>query len=180
MSLARTRDRRPRQRQRTNLQALIDAGLPIAAVASNVAGAPALARAEAPASRRRVFPLDAYPDRDERDEAHGRLARVARRRARRLAGYMHLLRPRFFAASRIESSTCIPAPLPAFPGAHAVEDALAAGVAETAATVHLVDEGVDTGPRHPAGARRRSSRETRPRACTRGSRRSSIACCPRS
>ena len=38
-----------------------------------------------------------------------------------------------------------PALLPAFPGAHAVEEALAAGVTETGATVHLVDEGVDTG-----------------------------------
>jgi phosphoribosylglycinamide formyltransferase-1 len=38
------------------------------------------------------------------------------------------------------------APLPAFPGAHPIEDVLAAGVAETAATVHYVDEGVDTGP----------------------------------
>jgi phosphoribosylglycinamide formyltransferase-1 len=38
-----------------------------------------------------------------------------------------------------------PALLPAFPGAHAVEDVLAAGAAQTGATVHLVDEGVDTG-----------------------------------
>ena len=38
-----------------------------------------------------------------------------------------------------------PALLPAFPGAHPVEDALAAGVTETGATVHMVDEGIDTG-----------------------------------
>ncbi|RME82125.1 MAG: phosphoribosylglycinamide formyltransferase, partial [Zetaproteobacteria bacterium] len=36
--------------------------------------------------------------------------------------------------------------LPAFPGAHAVRDALAYGVKVTGVTVHLVDEGVDTGP----------------------------------
>jgi phosphoribosylglycinamide formyltransferase-1 len=39
-----------------------------------------------------------------------------------------------------------PSLLPAFPGAHAVEEQLAAGVAETGATVHLVDEGIDSGP----------------------------------
>lgn len=39
-----------------------------------------------------------------------------------------------------------PALLPNFPGAHAVRDALAAGVAETGITVHIIDEGVDTGP----------------------------------
>jgi folate-dependent phosphoribosylglycinamide formyltransferase PurN len=39
-----------------------------------------------------------------------------------------------------------PALLPSFPGAHAVRDALAAGVASTGVTVHWVDEGVDTGP----------------------------------
>jgi phosphoribosylaminoimidazolecarboxamide formyltransferase/IMP cyclohydrolase len=39
-----------------------------------------------------------------------------------------------------------PALLPAFPGAHALRDALAAGVRSTGVTVHWVDEGVDTGP----------------------------------
>ena len=39
-----------------------------------------------------------------------------------------------------------PSLLPAFPGAHPIEDALAAGVETTGVTVHLVDEGVDTGP----------------------------------
>jgi phosphoribosylglycinamide formyltransferase-1 len=39
-----------------------------------------------------------------------------------------------------------PALLPAFPGAHAVRDALAAGAPVTGSTVHVVDAGVDTGP----------------------------------
>ena len=38
------------------------------------------------------------------------------------------------------------APLPDFPGPHPIHDVLAAGVPETAATVHYVDGGVDTGP----------------------------------
>ncbi|MFL5952131.1 MAG: formyltransferase family protein, partial [Gaiellaceae bacterium] len=51
----------------SNLQALIDAGLPIAAVASNRAGARALQRAEDAQIPTRVFELDRYADRDARD-----------------------------------------------------------------------------------------------------------------
>ena len=58
---------------------------------------------------------------------------------------MHLLRPTFLERfERIVNTHS--APLPDFPGAHPIEDVLAAGVPETAATVHYVDEGVDTGP----------------------------------
>ena len=60
------------------------------------------------------------------------------------AGYMHLLTPAF-----LERHTAInvhPSLLPDFPGTTPIEDALAAGVAETGVTVHFVDEGVDTGP----------------------------------
>ena len=62
-----------------------------------------------------------------------------------------------------------PALLPAFPGAHAVRDALAAGVTVTGATVHLVDAGVDTGP---VLAQREVAvlPGTTRRACTSGSR----------
>ena len=60
------------------------------------------------------------------------------------AGYMHLLRPVFL--DRFEKIVNThSAPLPEFPGAHPIEDVLAAGVPETAATVHYVDKGVDTG-----------------------------------
>jgi phosphoribosylglycinamide formyltransferase 1 len=62
------------------------------------------------------------------------------------AGFMKILGPAVLGAfpSRIVNSH--PALLPAFPGAHAVRDALAAGVDTTGTTVHLVDAGVDTGP----------------------------------
>jgi len=63
-----------------------------------------------------------------------------------LAGYMHVLRPEFFEAFGRRVVNTHSAPLPEFPGAHPIEDVLAAGVQETAATVHWVDEGVDTGP----------------------------------
>jgi phosphoribosylglycinamide formyltransferase-1 len=60
------------------------------------------------------------------------------------AGYMHLLTPVFL--DRFPVLNVHPSLLPAFPGMHAVEEALAAGVAETGVTVHFVDEGVDSGP----------------------------------
>jgi phosphoribosylglycinamide formyltransferase-1 len=62
------------------------------------------------------------------------------------AGFMRILPPRVVAALSPNLINTHPALLPAFPGAHAVRDALAAGVDETGVTVHIVDEGVDTGP----------------------------------
>jgi phosphoribosylglycinamide formyltransferase 1 len=129
----------------TNLQALLDAGLPVVAVASNVAGARAIGRAQAAGVPAAAFPAEEYADRDARDAAmadwlqeHGVELVVC-------AGYMQLLRPSFL--SRFPG--CIvnvhPAPLPAFPGAHPLEDVLAAGAGAAAATVHYVDDGVDTG-----------------------------------
>lgn len=59
------------------------------------------------------------------------------------AGFMRILSPDF--VNQFRTINTHPALLPAFPGAHAVADALAAGVGVTGATVHFVDEGVDTG-----------------------------------
>ena len=61
------------------------------------------------------------------------------------AGYMHLLRPTFLDRFPGRVVNVHPAPLPEFPGAHPLEDVLAAGASHAAATVHFVDEGVDTG-----------------------------------
>ena len=129
----------------TNLQALIDAALPIAAVASNKPGVRALERAAAAGIETAVFPAEDYESREARDEA---MARWLEERGVTLvvcAGYMHLLRKPFFErfAGRIVNTHS--APLPAFPGPHPIEDVLAAGVDESAATVHWVDEGIDTG-----------------------------------
>ena len=62
------------------------------------------------------------------------------------AGFMKLLGPAVLGAFPGRVVNTHPALLPAFPGAHAVRDALAAGVPTTGATVHLVDAGMDTGP----------------------------------
>ena len=61
------------------------------------------------------------------------------------AGFMRLVGPAVLAAFGGRLINTHPALLPAFPGASAVRDALAAGVAVTGATVHLVDAGMDTG-----------------------------------
>jgi phosphoribosylglycinamide formyltransferase-1 len=62
------------------------------------------------------------------------------------AGFMRILGPVFVDAFAGRIINTHPALLPAFPGAHAVRDALAHGVKVTGCTVHLVDHGVDTGP----------------------------------
>ena len=129
----------------TNLQALIDAGLPIVCVASNKPAVRALERAQAGGIDTGVFAADDYETREARDEAlavwleeHGVDLVVC-------AGFMQLLRKPFFDhyGGRIVNTHS--APLPDFPGAHPIEDVLAAGAAESAATVHYVDEGIDTG-----------------------------------
>jgi phosphoribosylglycinamide formyltransferase-1 len=130
----------------TNLQALIDAGLPVCAVASNRPAVRALERAERAAIPTAVFSLDDYEDRPRRDaamaswlEAHGVELVVC-------AGYMHVLTPAFLDRFPQRILNVHPSLLPAFPGVDAVDEALASDVRETGVTVHVVDEGVDTGP----------------------------------
>jgi phosphoribosylglycinamide formyltransferase 1 len=130
----------------TNLQALIDAGLPIGAVASNRKEAPALERARSAGIPAATFSLDCHASREERDlvmatwlEDHGIELVV-------LAGYMQLLTSPFLDRFPERIVNVHPSLLPEFPGVGAVEAALAAGVETTGVTVHLVDEGLDTGP----------------------------------
>ena len=130
----------------TNLQALIDEGLPIAAVASNRPAVPALERATRAGIPTAVFDSREYESRDDRDAA---MAAWLESRGVGLvvcAGYMHLLRALFLDRYRGRIVNTHSAPLPDFPGPRPIEDVLAAGARETAATVHYVDEGVDTGP----------------------------------
>src|SRR6185503_18774677 len=120
--------------------------LPIAAVASNKNGARALDRAGAAGIPTRVFELDDYESREERDGAMADWLAGQGVQLVVCAGYMHLLRPTFLERFPGRIVNTHPAPLPDFPRAHPIEDVLAAGARETVATVHWVDEGVDTGP----------------------------------
>ena len=63
-----------------------------------------------------------------------------------LAGFMRILPPNFVRALSPNLINTHPSLLPDFPGAHAVRDALYAGAKKTGVTIHIVDEGVDTGP----------------------------------
>jgi len=128
----------------TNLQALIDAGLPIHAVAADRAGAPALVRAERAGLPGAVF--EATAGREARDLAMADWLEQHGVRLVVLAGYMHLLTPAFLDRFPDRIVNVHPSLLPSFPGLHAIEQALGAGVETTGVTVHLVDEGVDTGP----------------------------------
>jgi phosphoribosylglycinamide formyltransferase-1 len=106
----------------------------------------ALARAQRLAVPATVVPLDAPGDRDAWD---ARLARVLVEHEPDLvvsAGFMRLLGPAVLGAFPDRVVNSHPALLPAFPGAHAVRDALAYGARVTGCTVHVVDAGVDTGP----------------------------------
>jgi phosphoribosylglycinamide formyltransferase 1 len=129
----------------TNLQALIDASLPVAAVASNRKEARALQRARDAGIPAAAFSLDCHETREERDlvmatwlEEHGVDLVVT-------AGYMHLLTKPFLDRFAGRIVNVHPSLLPSFPGAHAIDDALAAGVETTGVTVHYVDEGLDSG-----------------------------------
>ena len=129
----------------TNLQALIDAGLPIAAVASNRGDAGALARADAAGIPSRVFELDGYSERAARDRELADWLQLRGVDLVVLAGYMHLLTPVFLDRFRDRIVNVHPSLLPQFPGGQAIADALDAGVDTTGVTVHYVDEGLDTG-----------------------------------
>ena len=87
-----------------------------------------------------------FADREARDEAMADWLVSQEVRLVVCAGYMHVLTPSFLARFPGRVVNVHPAPLPAFPGPRPLEDVLAAGAPEAAATIHYVDEGVDTGP----------------------------------
>jgi phosphoribosylglycinamide formyltransferase-1 len=131
----------------TTLQAVLDDPQLrplIAAVGADRHGTGALDRATAAGVDTFVVPFADYPDRFEWDRAFEKELADRSPDLVVLAGFMRI----FDAAnvSRFRMVNTHPALLPAFPGAHAIRDALAAGVPTTGVTVHWVDEGIDTGP----------------------------------
>jgi phosphoribosylglycinamide formyltransferase 1 len=135
----------------TNLQAIIDDvhgrdGVEIAAVASSRRDVKALERAHAAGLETGVFESSRYPSRAERDRAMATWLKERDVALVVLAGFMELLDASFLAEFPAGVINVHPALLPAFPGAHPVEDQIAYGVKVGGVTVHFVDDGVDTGP----------------------------------
>lgn len=134
------------------LQALLDAasdpGYPaiVVGVVADTERATGLRRAADMGVPTRVVPLGAFPDRSAWDAALRDTLESFEPDWVVSAGFMRLLGPEVLSAFPLRVVNTHPALLPSFPGAHAVRDALAHGVRVTGSTIHLVDEGVDTGP----------------------------------
>lgn len=135
----------------SNLQALIDAckakDFParISVVISNKADAYGINRASEAGIAAHVVSHKDYSDRETFDRAMHALLLHHNAQVVCLAGFMRLLSPWFVAQWSGRMLNIHPSLLPVFKGAHAVRDALAAGVAETGCTVHLVTDELDSG-----------------------------------
>ncbi len=137
----------------SNLQAILDAaaadpdfGAEVVAVVADRPGVGALDRAQAAGVPSEIVPWSGSRDRDAFTEAICDAAERHGARALVLAGFMRILAPGAMARFPAAILNVHPALLPAFPGAHAVRQALEHGVKLTGATVHFVDEQVDHGP----------------------------------
>jgi phosphoribosylglycinamide formyltransferase-1 len=134
----------------TNLQALLDSihgrEIEVVAVASDQSSAGALDRARAAGVPSRVFLRSEFGARAARDAAIGDWLVERGVELVVLAGYMAILDAGFVARFPDRILNVHPSLLPAFPGVRAIEQALEHGVKVFGVTVHLVDEGVDTGP----------------------------------
>jgi phosphoribosylglycinamide formyltransferase 1 len=134
----------------TNLQALLDTvhgrEVQIVAVASDQPSARALERARAAGVPTSVFLRSDFGDRAARDAAIANWLEERGAELVVLAGYMAILDAEFLTRFPDRILNVHPSLLPAFPGVGAIQQALDHGVKVFGVTVHLVDEGVDTGP----------------------------------
>ena len=136
----------------SNLQALIEAcqsgylPIEIVAVGSDQLGTGALQRSEEVGIPTRVFPINNYPHRQSQEEDILIWIQENRVELLLLAGYMRVLGPQFISQAQFPIMNIHPSLLPAFPGLHAQRQALEYGVKVSGCTVHLVDQGLDSGP----------------------------------
>jgi phosphoribosylglycinamide formyltransferase-1 len=136
----------------TLLQALLDAAgrddypAEVVAVGTDRAGVEALTRAERAGIPHFTVRMGDHPDRASWDKALTEAVAAHRPDLVVSAGFMKILGEHFLDRFPNRVVNTHPALLPAFPGMHAVADALALGVKVTGSTVHLVDAGADTGP----------------------------------
>ena len=134
----------------STLRAILDAaadpdfGGQVVAAGTDVQGCDAMTHAEARGIPTFAVQLRDFTDRDAWNAALAASIADHRPDLLVLAGFMRILAPDVVRRFRIVNTH--PSLLPAFAGAHAVRDALAAGVERTGVTVHWVDDGVDTGP----------------------------------
>jgi phosphoribosylglycinamide formyltransferase-1 len=136
----------------TNLQAILDSaargelGCAVRLVVSNVPGVRALERAAQAGVPARVLSHKDFAGREPFEDALVAALREAGCGLVALAGFMRLLTRRFLDAFPGRVLNIHPSLLPAFPGMHAQRQALEHGVRFAGCTVHLVDEGTDSGP----------------------------------
>ena len=130
----------------SNMQALLDAGLPVSAVISNVAGAKGLELAAARGIATRVVEHRLFPTREAFDAALAATIDEFRPRLVALAGFMRVLTPGFVERYRGRLLNVHPSLLPAFPGLDTHRRALEAGVERHGCTVHFVTADLDHGP----------------------------------
>jgi phosphoribosylglycinamide formyltransferase-1 len=130
----------------SNLEAILDAGLPVSAVISNVAGAGGLAIAARRGIATQVVPHKDYPTREAFEAVLIRAIDAFSPRVVAHAGFMRIVTPGYVEHYRWRSLNIHPSLLPAFTGLHTHERALAAGVKLHGCTVHFVTEELDGGP----------------------------------
>ncbi len=137
----------------TDFQSLVDArkrgdmDVDLAVLVCNVPGAPVLDRAKAAGVPAVVVDHGPFgKDREGFDQAMLKVLRDKRVELVVFAGFMRLVSASFIRAFPDRIINIHPSLLPAFPGAHAHRDAIAAGVKVSGCTIHFVDTSVDGGP----------------------------------
>lgn len=130
----------------SNLRALVEAGLPVSAVVSNVADAKGLEFARSRSIATRVIEHRKFPSREAFETALAREIDAFSPRLVALAGFMRVLGAGFVRRYAGRLFNIHPALLPAFPGLDTHARALAAGVKLHGCTVHFVTAEVDHGP----------------------------------